>query len=145
MKCEDEEPRSSRYLILVELGLLQISSRLWEIDTTLTYAPCPPKYSPDSTACNKSLCQIMGQSRMDSDTKPASSKPIAVHQSSTTLILRRGANHGMKDGQDAILAILEHERRVSSYLPPSCAHRKMHHLDSYKGCFGFNFGLRALL
>jgi tRNA A-37 threonylcarbamoyl transferase component Bud32 len=41
--------------------------------------------------------------------------------------------------QEEILSIIEHERRVSNYLPPSCPHRKVHSLDSYKGCLGFNF------
>jgi len=66
-----------------------------------------------------------------------------VHQSETTLILRRqglGKKVIMnKDySSDKILSILEHERRVSMFLP-GCPVRKVHHLDSYKGCYAFNF------
>ena len=40
---------------------------------------------------------------------------------------------------ETVLGILEHERRVSNHLPPTCQHRKVHHLDSYDGNFGFKF------
>lgn len=102
--------------------------------------------SPDSG--DDFLSQMMGQIdtfRRNTLCPQAISKKFSkVHQSETALILRC-ANRGMKvlvniDGShDKILSILEHERRVSDYLPTSCAHRKVHGLDTHGGSFGFNF------
>ena len=67
-----------------------------------------------------------------------------VHQSETALILRR-QNMGMKViprvdvDQEEIISILEHERRVSNYLPSCCPRRRVTSLDSYNGHFAFSF------
>ena len=67
-----------------------------------------------------------------------------VHQSGTALILRR-QNLGMKViprvdvDQGEIISIMEHERRVSNYLPACCPRRKVTSLDSYNGHFAFSF------
>ena len=96
---------------------------------------------------NESLCLVMGQMRSSRPPNVfTSSNPEVrtVYRSETTLILRR-ENVGMKVLLsktyciEKMLSILEHEQRVSNYLPPSCQHRKVHHLDSYEGNFGFKF------
>lgn len=91
-----------------------------------------PLASPDGA---DSLSQMMGR---------VSDELSLVHQGKNVMIFRCNSM-GKKvfrntDGnQEEILAILEHERRVSNYLSPSCPHRKVQSLDSYKGCLGFNF------
>jgi hypothetical protein len=79
-----------------------------------------------------------------SSTSGAHDSMHIVHHGETSLILRRD-NLGMKVlvntnyRPETTLSILEGERRVSNYLPLISPHRKVRHLDSYKGCFAFKF------
>lgn len=105
-----------------------------------------PAASPDGADSLSQMMGLMASSRgHHSSTQSSRSDGLSlVHQSETVQIMRCD-NMGKKvfrntaGNQEEILSIIEHERRVSNYLPPSCPHRKVHSLDSYKGCLGFNF------
>jgi serine/threonine protein kinase len=101
-----------------------------------------PLASPDGA---DSLSQMMGLAATREHTPSSKSDELSlVHQGKNVMIFRcnsmgKKVFRNTVDNQEEILAILEHERRVSNYLSPSCPHRKVQSLDSYKGCLGFNF------
>lgn len=104
--------------------------------------------TPGNQSDGNSLCKIINQ--MDTHGNGSGVAQAIrdnlqiVHQSETALILRR-QNMGMKViprvdvDQEEIISILEHERRVSNYLPLCCPRRRVTSLDSYNGHFAFSF------